>query len=226
LGPGDRQPRQRLVQEQNLVVVRRRGGVGVEQVQAAQPAAVADPPLPAGVLDQDAAHGLGGSGEEVPTPAPMLGLLAADQPQVGLVDEGGGLERLAGLLVREPLGRQLSQFSVHDGQELFGGAGIAALDRGEDLGDLEHGTQGKVATASSQCSIRSPPPSDKGRTRQKQGAALAASGHSVCIQAGLRLSRHACDSARRREYRNNRGWRFLRASVGSPAGFRTGAGYG
>ena len=44
-------------------------------------------------FDENAAHGLGGSGEEVPA---AVELLIADQPQVRLVDEGRGVEGVAG----------------------------------------------------------------------------------------------------------------------------------
>ena len=61
--------------------------------------------------------------------------LAADQPQVRLVDQGGGLQRLAGLLLGQLLGRQLAQLVVDQRQELLGGVRIAALDGGQDAGD-------------------------------------------------------------------------------------------
>ena len=50
------------------------------------------------------------------------GRLAVHQPQVGLVDQGGGLQRLAGLLLGQLLGRQLAQLVVDQRQELLGGA--------------------------------------------------------------------------------------------------------
>jgi len=51
-----------------------------------QQAAVLLGPLTAGVLDEDAAHRLAGGGEEMAATIPPLGLLAADQPEVGFVD--------------------------------------------------------------------------------------------------------------------------------------------
>ena len=38
--------------------------------------------------------------------------LVSDQPQVGLVDERGGLKRLARLFLRELAGRQAAKFAV------------------------------------------------------------------------------------------------------------------
>jgi hypothetical protein len=77
-----------------------------------------------------------------PRPAmPRRGLVAADQPQIRLVDQGGGLERLPQLLGRQPLRRQLAQFVVHERQELLGGAGIAVLNIREDARDVVHAGQ-------------------------------------------------------------------------------------
>src|SRR5262249_29685712 len=45
------------------------------QVNASPPAAVADAVLPPSLVDEDAAHGLGGGGEKVAATVPALGLL-------------------------------------------------------------------------------------------------------------------------------------------------------
>ena len=50
-------------------------------------------------------------------------LPVADQPEVGLVDQGRGLEGLAGLLLRQPLGGQLAELVV----DQRAGAASAAL---------------------------------------------------------------------------------------------------
>ena len=82
----------------------RRGADGwlvvVEGVLLKLPA-VAQPALATGLLDEDAAHGLGGGGEEVPATAPARWLIAPDQTEVGLVDQSGRLKRLAGLLLSQ-----------------------------------------------------------------------------------------------------------------------------
>ena len=67
--------------------------------------------------------------------------LAAHQPQVGLVDQGRRLERLARLLLRQPLGGQLAQLVVDERQELLGGGRVAVLDRGQDPGDVGHAAE-------------------------------------------------------------------------------------
>ena len=94
--------------------------------------------LAAGLFDEDAAHGLGRGGEEVAAAVPVLGLLRVHQPQVGLVDQGRGLERLAGLLLGQLLRRQLAQLVVDQRQQLLGGVRVALLDGGQDAGDIAH----------------------------------------------------------------------------------------
>jgi hypothetical protein len=71
-------------------------------------AAAFEPLAVAGPVDEDAAHGLGRGGEEVPPAVPARGVARAYEAQVGLVDQGRGLEGLPGRLAGEPLGGQLA----------------------------------------------------------------------------------------------------------------------
>ena len=71
--------------------------------------------------------------------APLLGLLDIDQAQVGLVDQGGGLERLPRFLVGQLLGGQLAQLVIDQRQQLRGGVGVALLDGGQDARHFRHG---------------------------------------------------------------------------------------
>jgi hypothetical protein len=57
-----------------------------------------------------------------------VGRLACDQADVGFMDQSGGLQRLAGLLVAQHLRRQVAQLVVDDRQELLGCLGLALLD--------------------------------------------------------------------------------------------------
>src|SRR5262245_8828744 len=97
--------------------------------------------FPAGVLDQDASYRLRGGGEEVPAATPVLGLLGIDKAEVGFVNQGRGLERLAGLLLSYPLGSEPAQFVVDQRQQLLGGVRVAGLDGGQDTRDLGHSGQ-------------------------------------------------------------------------------------
>ena len=64
--------------------------------------------------------------------------LDVHQPKIGFVDQGRGLERLAGLLLGQFLRRQLAQLVVDQRQKLLGGVGIALLDGGQDAGNVVH----------------------------------------------------------------------------------------
>ena len=92
----------------------------------------------AGVLDEDAAHRFGRGGDEVPPIVPVRFVLRADQAQVGLVDQGGGLQRLPGGLVGHLVVGELAQLLVDEGQQLLRGRRIALLDGVQDLRDLTH----------------------------------------------------------------------------------------
>ena len=74
--------------------------------------------LPAsGVVDQDPSHGLGGGGEEVPTPPPVQPLaLGADEAEIRLVDEVGGLEHVPGGLPGDPRPGQRPELVVDQRQ--------------------------------------------------------------------------------------------------------------
>ena len=58
------------------------------------------------------AHGFGGGGEEVPPAIPPPIWPDADQTDISLVDQGGGLEGLAGILRGQPRGGELAQLVV------------------------------------------------------------------------------------------------------------------
>ena len=62
----------------------------------------------------------------------------ADQAQVRLVDQGGGLKRLTGRLVAQLLGGELAQLVVDQRLELVGRSGVALGDGVQDLRDLAH----------------------------------------------------------------------------------------
>jgi hypothetical protein len=53
--------------------------------------------LTANVLNQDAAHGLGGGGKEVSAAIPLLPATFTNEAQVCLVDKGGWLQRGPGI---------------------------------------------------------------------------------------------------------------------------------
>ena len=88
-----------------------------------------------GVVDQHPPHRLGRGGEEVPS---TVELLVADQPQVSLVHQGGGVEGVPGGLRGHPRGCELPQLVVDEWQQI--GRRLAVAGRGgvEEVGDLGH----------------------------------------------------------------------------------------
>ena len=72
--------------------------------------------LAACLVDEDAAHGLGGGTEEVGTAVPFLTLISAKEPEVRLVHKSSSLEGLARLLEGQLLGGQFAQFLVDQRQ--------------------------------------------------------------------------------------------------------------
>ena len=91
-----------------------------------------------GTLDQDAAHRLGGGREEVTAAVPVLVCTTAYQPQISLVNEGRGIQRLTRLFLGQFARRQAPQFVVHERQQLLGGVRVALFNGGENDGNLIH----------------------------------------------------------------------------------------
>jgi hypothetical protein len=61
-----------------------------------------------------------------------------DQPQVRLVNQGGGLKRLARLLLRHLPGREFTKLIVDQRQKLSSGVRVALLNGVENMQDIGH----------------------------------------------------------------------------------------
>ncbi len=71
--------------------------------------------LATSILDKNPPHRFGGDGEEVAAAVPGLVHLGPDEPQVSLVNQRGGLERLPGILPSQsPLG-ETAQLVIDQG---------------------------------------------------------------------------------------------------------------
>ena len=126
---------QRLVEGQQ--VVRPFGQADLLRLErsAAHFTAVPAAGLASGVVNQDTPHGLGRGGKEV---AAVFKMLAAGQAEVGLVDQRGRFERLAGPFLRQFPRGQLAQLVIDQRQKLLRGRRVAGLDLGKDAGDVGH----------------------------------------------------------------------------------------
>ena len=87
------------------------------------------------MVDQNAPHCLRRGGEEV---AAVVEVLVADQTHVRLVDKGGGVQCVPGILRGHPRGSELPQLVVDQRQQLLGRLADAVLDGREDAGDVVH----------------------------------------------------------------------------------------
>ena len=82
--------------------------------------------LPPGAVDEDAAHRLGGGGEEVSAIC-KLRIYVPDHAKPGLVDERGGLESLGSRFPGHFLRRQFSELIVYERQQLRGSRRVTFL---------------------------------------------------------------------------------------------------
>ena len=118
-----------------MALVARSDGVNVDSLERAASLRAAFLPC---AVNQNAPHRLGRGGEEVPPAVPFLGFVHIHKPDVGLMNQGRGLECLARLFLGQLGRRQLPQLVIDQGQELFGGERVALLDRGQDACDIAH----------------------------------------------------------------------------------------
>src|ERR1700690_44878 len=81
--------------------------------------------MPTGIVDQYPAHELRGNPEEMTAVLPLL--LLIDQLQIGLVDQGGGLQSMVRTLMPQISSSHAAQFLVKQRDQLIGGVIVASL---------------------------------------------------------------------------------------------------
>lgn len=128
---------ERFVDGEKFIILYVAGDFYVCDVQSALTAAVAESLFAAGVVNENAAHGLRRRAEKVRAVLPRL-LLVADQAQPRLMHQRGGLQRLARGLVGHFECGEPAEFLIDEREQFFGGFGVALLHRAEDLGHLAH----------------------------------------------------------------------------------------
>src|SRR5262249_22717741 len=91
--------------------------------------------LSPGPLDEDPPHGLGGGGEEV---AAAVEVLVTHQPQIGLMDQRGGVEGMAGGFRGQARGGELPQLVVDERQEVGSSLAVAGSGSVKEAGHRGH----------------------------------------------------------------------------------------
>ena len=76
-----------------------------------------------------------------PRPFQCWAGVGADEPEVRLVDQGGGLEGLARLLGGQPGGGELAQLVVDEREQVGGGLRVAGRGGVEEAGDVGHAAE-------------------------------------------------------------------------------------
>jgi hypothetical protein len=128
-----RQPSERFVDREEAFV----GSWGghVSDFNAVILAAVLASGLSPGVLDEDPSHRLGRGGEEM---AAAVEVLVTDQPQISLVDQGGGVERVPGSLGGHFRGGELAQLVVDEREQFRGGPAVTIIGGFDQMSQLRH----------------------------------------------------------------------------------------
>ena len=95
------EPGERLIDRDDLIGRGAGNPISLGELDPPSASAVDFGTLVAGIVDQDAAHRLGGGREEMAATVPVPAIFGAHKPQVGLMNQGRGLQRLTGCLVRQ-----------------------------------------------------------------------------------------------------------------------------
>ena len=90
------------------------------------------------MVDEHPSHRLGGSGKKVAPIGEYTASRGTNEPQIGLVNQGRGVQRVARCLIRDVTSRELAQLVVHDRQKLRRGLRIAIVDGVKNSSDLIH----------------------------------------------------------------------------------------
>lgn len=119
------EPGERFIEQRDLVETLGRDGELVLQLDAFHLSAALIGVAGAGVVDEDAAHDVGGEADEMGAVVPVDVLL--DQAEVGFIDQGGRLQGVVGALAAHAGVRDAMQLCVDERQELLGRCSIAGM---------------------------------------------------------------------------------------------------
>ena len=128
---------ERFIELQNNFVFGRGGDFNLIQRDLLGILAVPHTEPPPGAVYEDMSHGFGSGAEEMPAVLPSL-MLIADQPQISLMHQSGGLQSLSGRQEGHFVGSESAQFLIDQREQFVSGFAVAVLDPLEDLGDVAH----------------------------------------------------------------------------------------
>ena len=127
---------ERLVHGEEFVFVTRPGNFNAFKFHALVVATVTHGAFAAGLVNEDAAHGLGGGGEEM-SAIGKLRIIISNQAQPSFMNElRGRLQGLVGRFIRHACRRQLAQLAINQRQQFIGGLGVAVFDGLKDECDV------------------------------------------------------------------------------------------
>ncbi len=126
---------ERGIQGQQLFRWESQFRLGVSQSDMLHSAAALVGLAPTGVVHQNLAHGPRGDSHEM-SPSLPFDLRRAQELEVGLMHQLGGLERVAWPLPRQRPPGGPSELVVHQGKQLFGGVTVPVFHSLEQLGDI------------------------------------------------------------------------------------------
>ncbi len=129
---------ERVIDGEKLVIFGGRCQIHFLNIHTLPIAAMTGGVLTTGAVNEDSAHRLGGSGEEVRAILKLRFAVAANQSQPSFVNERGGLKRVARGLIGHSVRGQPSKIFVNQRQQFIGGFGIALYRALQDVRDVAH----------------------------------------------------------------------------------------
>jgi hypothetical protein len=128
------EPAQCVVKEKE-VVGRFENPVSRVQINSPPPAAVPGEDLPPGGVNQNPTHRFGGGGEKMPATVKPL---VPDESQVGLVNEGSGIEGISRSFGCHARDRELPQLVVNEREQVGCGSAVASREGVKKAGRVGH----------------------------------------------------------------------------------------
>jgi hypothetical protein len=117
---------ERLMDKEQLLVIDRGLNGGLVQFDACGARPALEAAFAAGLLDEDAPHGLTGGAEKVGAALPLR-LRICPEPKPDLMHQRGGLQRLRAGLVHHSGGREATELVIDKREQLVGRPGVSLL---------------------------------------------------------------------------------------------------